>query len=240
VGLKPDVVITHGTPAALALKQSTSTIPIVVAAIGDAVAVGIVDSLARPGGNITGSTFLSLELYAKRIDLLREALPRLRRLAFHGNVNNPSYKTALTEIQRTTAAFKVEVAGFGVGRPEEIDAAFVDMAKRRIEAVSVAEQVFFLNHARLVVAAAQKHRLPLIGGIELAEAGALIGYGTDLIRLYYRTAYFVDKILKVARPRDLPVEQASKFDLVINLKAAKALGIRIPASLVQRADRVID
>ncbi len=240
VRLKVDVILTHGTPGTLAAKRATATIPIVMAVSGDAVATGIVASIARPGGNITGSTFFFPELNAKRVDLLKQALPRIARVAALSNPDNPATASALQAMEATAQSLKVEFQRFEARGPDEFARVFSEMAKRRAEALVVLEDAMLIAHARRVADLATKSRLPAIGIREFADAGGLMSYAVNFPEIWRRAAVFVDKILKGARPADLPVEQASKFELVVNFKTAKALGLKLPQSFLVRADKVIE
>lgn len=234
-----EVIVTHGTPGTRAAKQATTTIPIVMALVADPVATGIVASFARPGGNITGSTFSSPELNAKRLDLLKEVMPQITQAAIILNPNNPLVPTNIKETEVVAKALKVGLQRFEVRGPDEFEAAISSVAKARINAVVVFEDpVLIANVARIAVLAT-KQRLAAAGNREFAEAGGLIGYGVNFPAIFRRAAYFVDKILKGAKPADLPVERPTKFDLVVNLKTAKAIGLTIPQSLLGRADEVI-
>ena len=241
VRLNVDVLVTAGTPGTRAAKRATSTIPVVMAVSGDAVATGLVASLARPGGNITGSTFFDPELTAKRLELLKEAMPRVAQVAALLNPDNPaSIGPVLQAMQIAAKSMKVGLQQFEVLGPNEFDSAFAAMANRRVDAVAVLDDGVFLANARAIADVAAKNRLPLIGNKEFAEAGGLIGYGVNFLELWRRAAYFVDRILKGAKPGDLPVEQATKFELIINMKTARALGIKIPDSILVRANKVIE
>lgn len=237
---KVEVIVTHGTPGTRAAKQATTTIPIVMAIVADPVATGIVASFARPGGNITGSTFSSPELNAKRLDLLKEVMPQITQAAIILNPNNPLIATHIKETEIVAKAIKVGLQRFEVRGPDEFEATISSVAKARINAVVVSEDpVLIANVARIAVLAT-KQRLAAAGNREFAEAGGLIGYGVNFPAIFRRAAYFVDKILKGARPGDIPVEQATRFELTVNQKTARALGIKIPQSILVRADRVIE
>ena len=240
VRLKVDVLVTHAVPGTRAAKEATTTIPIVTAVVADPVALGLVASLARPGGNITGSTFFYAELTAKRLELLREVFPRTRYVAVLLNPLNPAQALNFQAMEITARPLKVGLQKFEVRRPNEFESAFSAMAKKRVDAVAIVEDPMFLANAKGLADLAAKQRLPSIGFNEFAESGGLIGYGANLFELFRRAAYFVDRILKGAKPADLPVEQPTKFELVVNLKTAKALGIKIPQSILVRADRVIE
>ena len=240
VRLKVDVLVTSGTPGTLAAKRATTTIPIVMAVTGDAVAGGLVASLARPGGNVTGSTVFGPEHDVKRLELLKAIMPRLARAAFLFNPDNPSSVSENRPIETAARSMKVTISYFEARKPAEFDAAFTAMAKRRAGGVVVTDDPMLnLNSKRITEIAGQK-RIPLAGNPDVAEAGGLIGYGVNVPEMFRRAAYFVDKVLRGAKPGDLPVERAAKFDLVINLKTAKALGLTIPSTLLQRADEVIE
>jgi putative ABC transport system substrate-binding protein len=237
---RTDILVTYGTPATLAAKRATSTIPIVMVHSGDAVIAGLVADLARPGGNITGSTFFVPELMAKRLELLKDAVPRVTHLATLVKLDNPLFfGAALQQLNTTARALVIELQQFEARGPDDFESAFSAMAKRGVEAVAVLDDAVFIANARRLAELGLKQRLPSAGFDELAEAGGLIGYGVDFLQMYRRAAVFVDKILKGARPGDLPVEQATKFRMSINLKTARSLGLTIPQSLLLRADEVI-
>ena len=240
VRLKIDVLVSQGTPATLAAKRATTTIPIVMPAVGDAVATGIVASLARPGGNITGSTFFGPELNAKRLELLKEAFPRITHVAVLLNPDNPGTGPNLQAMEITAKSLKMELQRYEARGPNEFENAFSAMAKRRVEAVAIPEQSIYAANAGMIADLAAKKRIPLAGFPQIAEVGGLIGYGVNILEIWRRAAYFVDRILKGAKPGDIPVERPTRFELVINLKTAKALGFTIPQSLLQRADKVIE
>ena len=237
---KVDVIVTHAPPGTLAAKRATSTIPIVIAVTGDAVATGLVASLARPGANVTGSTFFGPELAAKKLELLKEMQPRMKRAAALVNLDNSQMKSVLQAMEATAKLLKLELQPFGVHAPGEFDSAFSEMLRWRADALVVYEDAMFIANAKAVAELASKRRLPSVGGGEFVEAGGLMSYGVDLLRFWRRAAYFVDRILKGAKPGDLPVEQATRFELVINMKTAKALGIKVPQSVLVRADKVIE
>jgi putative tryptophan/tyrosine transport system substrate-binding protein len=240
VRLKPDVIITHGTPGTLAAKHTTTTIPIVMAVVGDAVVTGVVPSIARPGGNITGLTFFNPELGAKRLELLKEAFPRSRRVGVLVNPGNAMARAIVQAMEAPAGSLNTELQVFEARRPAEFENAFLVMAQRRVDAVTVIEDPTFIANARTIGEIASSRRLPLIGFREIVDAGGLVAYGVRWHEMYHRAAVFVDKILKGAKPGDLPIEQATRFDLVVNLKAAKALGLEIPPTLLARADEVIE
>ena len=240
VNLKVDVLIAHSTPGARAAKQATSTIPIVVMAAADLLTSGLVTSIARPGGNLTGLTFFFAEICAKRVELIKEAVPAATRLGVLVNPTNPSGKTALTTMQRTARALRVELLPVDVRAVDDIAGAFAMLASRGAQALTFIEDPLLISSAQYIAQLATQNRLPMIGEKPAAEAGALMAYGADRYDLWFRTAFFVDKILKGTQPADLPIEQAVKFELIINLKTAKALGLTIPLPLLARADELIE
>ena len=237
---KVDVIVTNG-PGNLAAKSATATIPIVFATVGDAVGAGLVPSLARPGGNITGLSFFNPELAAKRLELLKEAFPRIRRIAVLFNSDNPAQNNLnLPAMEATAGALKLELQQFGVRSPGEFESAFATMSKRRVEAVAINEDPMFSANLGAAVSLADKYRIPSIGSIAVAEAGGLMAYGVNSNAMFRRAAVFVDKILKGANPGDLPIERATTFELAVNMKTAKALGIKIPNSILVQATKVIE
>jgi putative tryptophan/tyrosine transport system substrate-binding protein len=239
IGLQPDVIVTSG-PGTRVLKEATATIPIVMAVGADAVADGVVVSLARPGGNITGSTFFGPELSAKRLEILKGAVPRLARVAVLLNPENRSYRVDLEMMKKTATALNVELLEAPARSPREFDDAFALMVRRRADGlVALSDSTFVANMRRLGELAAA-NRLPGAGSDEYAEGGGLLAYGVSFPDLWRRAPYFVGRILKGGMPATIPVEQASKFALILNLKTAKALGLTIPQSLLQRADQVIE
>ncbi len=240
VRLKVDLIVTHGTPGSLAAKQATATIPIVMTVSGDAVETGIVASIARPGANITGSTFFFPDLNAKRVELLTEALPGGRRVAALVNPANPAHAVALKAMELMAKTLKVDFQVAEVRGPQDFSGVFLAMAKGRVDGVAVLDDPMLIANAREIADLALKNRLPTIGFRELADAGGLMAYAVNFTEFWRRAATFVDKILKGADPGELPIEQATKFELVIKRKTANALGLSIPPSLLLRADHVID
>src|SRR6266508_2881740 len=240
IALKVDVVVTAGTPATQAYQKARTSIPLVMVAVGDPVGTGIVASLNRPGGNITGLTSISPELEGKRIELLREVIPKLSHIAVLWNPKNAYHAIENKQVEAAAAALRMKVLYLGVETQEQIGNAFSQILKERPGALLVlADRVFLHNRARIMDFAA-KHRLPgVYAYLELVEAGGLMSYGPNYADMHRRAATYVDKILKGAKPADLPVEQPTKFELIINLKTAKALGLRIPQSLLARADELI-
>jgi putative ABC transport system substrate-binding protein len=239
VRLKVDVIVTGGA-ALPAAKQATSVIPIVFALAGNPVGSGAVASLARPGGNVTGLSSVATDLAGKRLQLLREVVPGLRRLAIMANVGYPSALLEIDEVQEAARTLSLEVATLEIRRADEIASAF-EMLKGRAEALYVpADPLVNTNRVRINTLALGA-RLPTMFGIrEYVDAGGLLSYGPNIPDLFRRTGDYVDKILRGAKPSDLPVEQPTKFELVINLTTAKALGLTIPESFLLRADEVID
>jgi putative ABC transport system substrate-binding protein len=240
IDAKVDILATASSEAALAAKQVTSSIPIVMATGGDPVALGLVASLARPGGNVTGVISLIRQLTGKRFELLKQLVPRASRVAFMRDPDNRSSALSAREAESVAKSLGVVVQVHNVRGPKDLDAAFLAMKRARTDAVIFAENTQFIAERRHVADLAVTHRLPMMAAAkEYAEAGALVSYGTDYLDLFRRAATYVDKILKGAKPADLPVEQPTKFELVINLKTAKALGLTIPQSVLQRADEII-
>jgi len=241
VRLNVDVIITHGTLGSLACKQATSTIPIVMAIAGNPVETGVVTSLARPGGNITGSSFLYQEVNAKRVDLLKATIPSLARVDVLVNPDNPpALVVAVRAIEQMGQALNVKVRPLEVRSLDELDAAF-QVARAQTDAVVVTDEALFAGRggAKRIADVAMRNRMPTIGFTEFAEAGGLIGYGVDFPDIWRQSMALVDKILKGTKPADLPIQQPTRFELIINLKTAKALGLTIPQTLLVRADHVI-
>jgi putative tryptophan/tyrosine transport system substrate-binding protein len=241
VRLKVDVIVTAATAPVVAAKQATSVIPIVFAVAGDPVGSGLVASLARPGGNVTGLSLQQTDLAAKRLELLRQVMPALRRLAIMGNAGSPMIVLELREVQATARSLGLEVSTLEIGRPDDIPPAFEAALKDRADALYVCADPLVNNNRVRIVSLAQEARLAtMFGEREHVEAGGLMSYGPNLPDLFRRAGDYVDKILRGAKPGDLPVEQPTKFDLIINLKSAKALGLAIPESFLLRADEVIE
>jgi putative ABC transport system substrate-binding protein len=237
--LNVDVIVTGGEQAILAAKQATSTIPIVMGASNDPVGAGLVVSLARPGGNVTGMTILSPELSRKRLELLKEVVPRASRVAVLYNPGFPGTTLDLQQTRDAARALGLSLQEIAVHRPAEFEAAFAAARERADAAIPLADPFFTAHHAR-IADLARKHRLPgVYNWKEFVTAGGLMSYGPSLREVYRRAATHVDKILKGARPNDLPIEQPTTFELTINLATAKAFGITIPQSLLVRADEVM-
>ena len=244
VALKLDVIVAPGTPQALAAKQTTKTIPIVFSAASNPVPDGLVTSLARPGGNVTGLATLSPELVGKGLEQLKQAAPGVSRVAVlwtPGGLGERTEKDMLKEADAAGRALGVRLQVVKARGPADLDKAFSDMARASADALTVLPSSMVLSERRRLVDLAAKNRLPaLYAQREFVYAGGLMSYGPNVADLFRRAATYVDKILKGAKPADLPVEQPTKFELVINLKTAKALGLTIPRSLLQRADQVIE
>jgi putative tryptophan/tyrosine transport system substrate-binding protein len=237
---KTDVIVTGGTPATIAAKEATSTIPIVFAAVGDPVGTGIVASLARPGGNVTGLSLQQTESAAKRLELLREVIPGLRYLALMANGSNASAALEMRETQEIAHTIGLEVVSSEIRRSEDIVPAFEGL-KNRVEALYVCNDPLAATNRFLINTSALDARLPtMFGGREYIEAGGLISYSASFPDLFRHAADYVDKILRGTKPADLPVQQPTQFELVVNLKTAKALGLTVPPVLLARADEVIE
>jgi putative ABC transport system substrate-binding protein len=238
---KVDVIVTAGTPAILAAKEGTRTIPIVMAVIGDPIAAGVVPSLARPGGNITGSTSMTPEIDGKRLELLKELVPRVSRVAVLWNPANPNNAARLKGMQAAAQALRLTlVPVVGAADGQQLDKGFGEIVTARAEALIMESDRALLAQRARIVDFAAKRRLPALYAYrEFVEGGGLASYAPSYPAMFRRAASYVDKILKGAKPADLPIEQPTKFELVINLKTAKALGLTIPQSLLQRADEVI-
>jgi putative ABC transport system substrate-binding protein len=240
VHLNVDVIVTSGPSMTRAAKEATATIPIVMAQDTDPVGNGFVNSLARPGSNITGLSVLSPELSGKQLELLKEILPKLFRVAVLGNSNEPANRKTLNEIESAAKTFGVQLQPYDVLSPKNIDAAFRTATKAHADALLVLASALLADHRTQIANLALKRRVPVMyfSGISV-EAGGLMSYGPSLTDLSRRAATYVDKILKGAKPAELPVEQPTKFELIINLKAAKQLGLTIPPNVLARADKVI-
>ena len=239
VRLKVDIIVASLTPAVIAARQATSEIPIVMVPAGDPVQTGLVSSLARPGGNITGLSSTTAELYVKTLELIREVLPSTRRVAVLANAAiaaDPFAKPFVEQIEEAGRTLGIAIQTIRVRGEEEFDAAFAAMDRERADAVMVQGSL----PRKPALDLALKHRPPLMGGQLLIQEGGLISYSANQNDMYRRAAYYIDRILKGVKPADLPVEQPTRFELVINLKTAKALGLDVPPSLLARADEVIE
>jgi putative ABC transport system substrate-binding protein len=242
VRLNPDVIITHGTLGTRACKQATSTIPIVMGIVANPVEAGLVASLARPGGNVTGSSFMYGDVNAKRVDLLKAAIPSLARVGVLVNPDNPpAVSLAMPAIEQISEKLNVKALPLEVRRLDELNAAF-KLGRAQTDAVVVTDEALFAGQGAIkrIADIAVESRVPTIGFTEFAEAGGLIGYGVDFPDTWRQSMALVDKILKGAKPADLPIQQPTRFELIINLKTARALGLTIPQPLLLRADKVIE
>ncbi len=240
VRLKVDVIVTLGGAATQAAQQTTRTIPIVMSIATDPLGSGLVSSLAHPGGNITGTSMMAPDLVPKQLQLLKELVPKVSEVALLWNPANPGSAAQVREAEGVARALKVRLHTLEARDPREIDRAFVAMTRQQVGALVVLADAVFINRRRQIVDFAANSRLPAVYGMsDYADVGGLIVYGASLVVMHRRAATYVDKILKGTKPGDLPVEQPTKFELVINLKTAKALGLTIPPSLLQRADEVI-
>ena len=239
VRLNVDLILTRGTPAALAAKNATATIPVIMVGVGDPVGQGIVASLARPGGNVTGLSALVTDLFAKRVQLVRELVPGAIRIAALFNMSNPAIPPQWREVERTAQSLAIEPQLLDVRTPDDLGRAFVTATAKGADALIVGLETLTLANQRMIVDLASRHRLPAIYASK-EFIGGLLTYGVSYPDQYRRAASFVDKVLKGANPAELPVEQPTKLELVINLKTAKALNLTIPAVLLARADEVIE
>ena len=238
VRLKVDVLVTHGA-GSTAAKNATTTIPIVTY-VGDAVSLGLAASLAEPGGNLTGSSFFGPEIGAKRLELIKETVAHAARVGAIINTAGTSVKKALTAMQVTAQHLKLALQMREVRNPEELESAFKEMTRSHVDAIVVMDDPMLVANFKTIAALATKYKLPAIGFTGFAEAGGLMTSGVNLLELWHRHAYFVDKILKGVRPGVIPIEQPTQFELVVNMKTAKALGIKIPQSLLVQATKVIE
>jgi putative tryptophan/tyrosine transport system substrate-binding protein len=240
VGLKVDVIVTGGQVAAIAAKRATSTIPIVMGSGSDPVAVGLVTSLRQPGANVTGLTSINSELAAKRLEILRDVAPRAARIAILWDEGDAGSRLNVDETEAAAKTAGLAIHRVAVGSAAGLEAAFATVVRGRAGALIIVSTARLFSYRKRIAELAVKHRLPTVAGLrEYVEAGCLASYGTDYPDLFRRAAVYVDKILKGAKPGDLPVEQPTKFELVINLKTATALGLTIPQSLLLRTDQVI-
>jgi putative ABC transport system substrate-binding protein len=238
VRLKVDLIVTQGSPAAFAAKRATSTIPIVMAIVGNPVESGIVASYGRPGGNITGSSFFWGELNAKRLELLKSFIPDLARPGVLINPDNPAMASLLRDMGERAQALKVTLEPVKVRRLEELENAF-QQSQRQLQALVVVEDGVFLANARRIAETAIRHRMPTIGFEEYCQAGGLLAYGVDFPYIWRQAGVLVDKIFKGTKPADLPIQQATRFELLLNMGTAKALAFAVPPEVLTRVDRVI-
>jgi len=241
VRLKVDVILTIDTPATQAARSVTRTVPIVFNGIASTTATRLVASLARPGGNFTGITTMSAEMSGKRVEVMKEVLPRVTRAAVLWTASNEGAAAVFRATEAAGARLGLRLQNIGIARANEIQSAFAAATRGRAEALVVIDDVVISSHRARIVELARESRLPVISTYrDFADAGGLVAYGPSAPDTYQRCAYFIDRILKGAKPADLPVEQPEKFELVVNLKTAKALGLTIPPSLLQRADELIE
>ena len=240
VRLKVEAIITSSTPGVLAAKNASSTIPIVIVAIADPVGNGIVTSLARPGGNVTGLTILAPELSGKRLELLKEVVPKISRVAVLGHVANPSHENSFKEMEVAAQSLGLQLQLVNVGGPNDFENALATMKIKRAQALILLVDALFTGNAKKIADLAAKNGLPtMYPWSEFVESDGLMAYGPNFAGQYHRAAYYVDKILRGTKPADLPVEQPKKFEFIINLKAAKQIGLTIPPNVLARADKVI-
>jgi putative ABC transport system substrate-binding protein len=242
VRLKVDLIMVAGIGVALAAKKATTTIPIVMTRAGDPVALGLVASLARPGGNITGVSTLSFDLITKRLEVLKDAVPKLTRVGVlsQGGAVAGSDSAIMKELRSAAVALKLKLNEIETRDPKDLERAFQTAKQKEVGAIVTTTAPRFFTERKRIVELAVKHRLPVIyPQKEFVDAGGLMSYGADYADLYRRAAVYVDKILKGARPADLPVQQATKFEFVVNLKAAKQIGLTIPVRILERANQVI-
>jgi putative ABC transport system substrate-binding protein len=240
VRLQVDVIVSQGTPATLAARKATSSIPIVMS-VGDPVGAGVVSSLSRPGGNVTGVSTQGAEMEAKRLELLKELLPNLSRVAILSNPENPYCVIAVKDAQQGAATLRVQLDVVNASKPSEMSSAFFAITRSRPDALLVIADAVLAGQRIQIAEFALAQRLPSIYTYrEYVDSGGLISYSTSYFELFRREAVFIDKIFKGAKPGDLPVEQPTKFELVINLKTAKTIGLTVPPTLLARADEVIE
>jgi putative ABC transport system substrate-binding protein len=238
---KVEVIVTAGTPATLAVKRATTTVPLVMVAVGDPVGTGIIPSLARPGGNITGLSSIAPDLEGKRLELLRELVPGLAHVGVFWNPSNAFHAVSMKQARAAAGALKIKLLLLSVKKAEDLDAAFAELLKQKPEALLIFADRVFLHNRRPIVDFATRQRLPSVNAYrEVVEAGGLLSFGPSYEDMHRRAADYVDKILKGTKPGDLPVELPRKFILRVNLKAAKAIGLKIPESFLLRADQVIE
>ena len=240
IALKVDVLVTHGTPAASALKKATATIPIVMAVTGDADKTGLIQTLARPGNNVTGLTYFAADQTSKRLEVMKEIIPSISRVALLANPRNQVLPLELQAMEDGVRSLKMMYQPFEVRDPAELDKTFSTIAKRNFDAVEIAGDGMLNANAARIATIALKNHLPTIGESFFADEGVLVGFGPDVTAMFRRAAYYVDRLLKGDKAADLPVERPNKYELNINLKTAKALGISVPEIVLARADNVIE
>ena len=240
VRLNVDLILTHGSDGATAARRATSTLPIVVAAAGEFVALGLAKSLAKPGGNVTGGSIFGAEIAAKSLELLKEAIPGLTRAAVLLSIGSALKKQRMDAINTTAARLQVNISAFEFDGAKDLGTAFAAMVKQRAGGLLIPGDPVLLSNASAITALALQHRLPSAATPEFAEAGSLLGYGINFPDIFRRAAVNVDKIFKGAKPGDIPIEQPTTFEFVVNLKTAEALGIKLPGSILLRATKVIE
>jgi putative ABC transport system substrate-binding protein len=241
IAAQVDVIVTAGTPAALAVKKATSTVPLVMVAVGDPVGTGLVSNLARPGGNLTGLSSVAPDLEGKRLDILRQIVPTLSRVAVFFNSLNPFHVISIKNAQSAAQVMGIKLQLHDIRETEDLDVAFAAIRNERPDALLILADRVFLHNRKPIMDFTEEQRLPNVNAYkELVETGGLISYGPSYEDMHKRAAIYVDKILKGANPADLPIEQPAKFTFIINLKAAKTLGVIVPPSLLALADNVIE
>ena len=241
IAAKVDAIVTAGTPAALAVKKATTTVPLVMVAVGDPVGTGLVPSLARPGGNLTGLSSIAPDLEGKRLQLLREIVPALSHVAMFVNSLNPFHVSSMKQARAAAQAMGIKLQLHDIRKSEDLDDAFAAIRKERPDALLILADRVFLHNRERMMDFTREQRLPNVNAYkELVEVGGLMSYGPSYEDMHKRAAIYVDKILKGAKPADLPIEQPSKFTFIINLKAAKALGVTVPSQLLGLADQLIE
>jgi ABC-type uncharacterized transport system substrate-binding protein len=241
IAAKVDVIVTAGTPAALAMKKATTTVPLVMVAVGDPVGTGLVPSLARPGGNLTGLSSIAPDLEGKRLQLLREVVPALSHVAMFVNSLNPFHVSSMRQAHAAAQAMGIKLQLHDISKSEDLDGAFAAIREERPDALLILADRIFLHNRERLMDFTEEQRLPNVNAYkELVEVGGLMSYGPSYEDMHKRAAIYVDKILKGAKPADLPIEQPSKFTFIVNLKAAKALGLTVPSQLLGLADQLIE
>ena len=241
IAAKVDVIVTAGTPAALAMKKATTTVPLVMVAVGDPVGTGLVPSLARPGGNLTGLSSVAPDLEGKRLQLLREVVPALSHVAMFINSVNPFHVSSIRQARAAAKTMGIKLQLHDIRKSEDLDDAFAAIRKERPDALLILADRVFLHNRERMMDFTKEQRLPNVNAYkELVEVGGLMSYGPSYEDMHKHAAIYVDKILKGAKPADLPIEQPSKFTFIVNLKAAKTLGVTVPSQLLGLADQLIE
>ena len=241
IAAKVDAIVTAGTPAALAVKRATTTVPLVMVAVGDPVGTGLVPSLARPGGNLTGLSSIAPDLEGKRLQLLREVVPALSHVAMFINSLNPFHVSSMRQARAAAQAMGIKLQLHDIRKSEDLDDAFAAIRKERPDALLILADRIFLHNRERMMDFTKEQRLPNVNAYkELVEVGGLMSYGPSYEDMHKRAAIYIDKILKGAKPADLPIEQPSKFTFIVNLEAAKALGVTVPSQLLGLADQLIE